>query len=71
MRRARKLLKACKVLNNTPTSVIAEISSIVAYIYIIAYLLPNIVVLIFPMKVQDNLSNQLFYFSMVMMMLIM
>lgn len=71
MRRAKKLLKACKVLNNTPTSVIAEISSIVAYISIIAYLLPNIVVLIFPMKLQDNLPDQLFYFSMVMMMLIM
>lgn len=42
MQRARRLLKACRILNNTPTAIISHMSCIVIYIIVCTCILMNI-----------------------------
>lgn len=70
MKRARKLLKAYKILNNRPTYIIAYISGIAIYITLGICLINLILTIILGGNKIMDLSNQLFYLSIVMVLLI-
>ena len=69
MQRARRLLKACRILNNTPTSIISHMSCIVVYIIVCICILLNIAGIFFQDPKFTNDRQNLSYLSVVVVLL--
>ncbi len=70
MRRAKKLLKACKVLNNTPTSVISYVSGIAIYVVVAICFINLILTMVFSREKIISLTEQISYLSIIIVLLI-
>lgn len=70
MKRAWRLLKACRELNNTPTAIIADMSYIIVCVIFFTYLASKIMLILSSRVYELNTGKNLSSFSMMIVLLI-
>lgn len=70
MKRAWRLLKACRQLNNTPTAIIARMSYIIVYMIFFSYIASKIMLIVSKRIYELNTEKNLSSFSIVIVLLI-